>query len=160
MKPVVVFDCVVCLQGAARESGPAGACLGLMKNGQITVCVSESTLTELADVLDRPKTRQRFKTLTPGRVETFLRELRNTAVLVEQVPEAFTYPRDPDDELYVNLSLAAGATYLVTWDADLLDLMKENPEGSAFRSRFPGLRILTPVDFLRELAPPANPSDR
>jgi hypothetical protein len=38
--------------------------------------------------------------------------------------------------------------------------MGENPEGAAFRSRFPGLRIPTPVAFLRELAsPPAAPAE-
>jgi putative PIN family toxin of toxin-antitoxin system len=123
-----------------------------MSDGQVTLCVSRSTLAEVSDVLNRPKSRQRFKTLTPERTEAFLRELQKAAVLVDSVPEVFSYPRDPDDEPYVNLALAAGAPYLVTWDNDLLDLMEENPDGAAFRSRFPGLRILTPVAFLRELA--------
>jgi putative PIN family toxin of toxin-antitoxin system len=152
MRFLVVFDCVVCLQGAARESGPSGACFRLMKEGQISVCVSEPTLAELGDVLNRPKTRQRFKTLTSDRVKTFLDELRKTALFVDQVPQAFTYLRAPDDEPYVNLAIAVGANYLLTWDTDLLDLMKENAEGSDFRSRFPGLGILTPLDFLRNFA--------
>jgi putative PIN family toxin of toxin-antitoxin system len=159
MKLLVVFDCVVCLQGAARETGPAGTCFQLMKNGQITAYVSHATLAELADVLNRPKLRQRFKALTPERVDTFLQELQNAAALVDTVPQAFTYPRDPDDEPYVNLALAAGANYLVTWDKDLLDLMEDNAEGSDFRSRFPNLRILTPVALLGELGPPAAPPD-
>jgi predicted nucleic acid-binding protein len=46
-----------------------------------------------------------------------------------------------------------GAKYLLTWDKDLLFLMEENPDGAEFRERFPGLIILTPVAFLRELAP-------
>jgi len=143
---------VVCLQGAAREAGPAGACFRLMKDGQITVCVSLDTLAEVSDVLTRPKSRQRFKTLTPDRVEAFLRELRAAAVLLDPIPHVFTYPRDPDDEPYVNLALAAGANYLVTWDKDLLDLMSEAaPEGQDFRQRSPNLVILTPPDFLRAM---------
>src|SRR5207253_1176882 len=95
MKPGVIFDCVVCLQGAAREAGPAGACFRLMRDGQVTVYVSHSTLVEVADVLNRPKLRLRFKTLTGERVEAFLRELKEVAMVVDPVPQAFTYPRDP-----------------------------------------------------------------
>jgi putative PIN family toxin of toxin-antitoxin system len=152
MTPRVVLDCVVCLQGAAREAGPAGACFRLMKEGRIAVCVSPATLAEVSDVLSRPKSRQRFKTLTPDRVEAFLRELRATATLLDPVPHVFTYPRDPDDEPYVDLAAAAGANYLVSWDKDLLDLMSEaSPEGQDFRQRFPNLAILTPPDFLRAI---------
>jgi putative PIN family toxin of toxin-antitoxin system len=85
-----------------------------MKTGQLTVSVSASILEELADVLNRPKSRQRFKTLTPERVEAFLRELQNAAVFVDPVPAVFAYARDPDDEPYVNLAVAARANYLVT----------------------------------------------
>ncbi len=49
----------------------------------------------------------------------------------------------------MNVALAAGATYLVTWDNDLLDLMKAgNAEGEALKGRAPGLVILTPPDLL------------
>jgi len=149
-----VFDCVVFLQGAARETGPAGACFRLMKEGAVTLCLSPQVLAEVSDVLTRPKSRQRFKTLTAERVQTFLQELRAKAVFFDAVPQVFTYPRDPDDEPYVNLALVAGARYLVTWDNDLLDLMNEaTPEGKDFRQRFPNLAILNPVDFLQQLSP-------
>lgn len=151
MKPRVVLDCVVCLQGAARETGPAGACFRLMREGVVTVCLSSPVLAEISDVLTRPKSRQRFKTLTTERVEAFLLELQNQAILIEPVPEVFIFPRDPDDQAYVDLALAAGAKYLVTWDNDLLDLMADGPESIEFKGRFPGLIILTPVAFLREL---------
>lgn len=70
------------------------------------------------------------------------------------MPKQFTYARDPNDEPYVNLALAAGAQYLVTFDQDLLDLMTQaTPEGKDFHQRFPGLLILTPVAFLQALSP-------
>lgn len=160
MKPRVVFDCVVCLQGAARETGPAGACFRLMRAGAVTACVSAAVLAEVKDVLNRPKVRRRFKSLTVERVDAFLRQLEGNAVVADSVPEVFTYPRDPDDERYVDLALAAGAKYLVTWDNDLLNLMADNPDGADFRNRFPGLRVLTPVAFLREIAQtPATPPE-
>ena len=73
------------------------------------------------------------------------------------MPLQFPYPRDPKDELYLNLAIAAGARYLVSWDNDLLDLMADNPDGTAFRGRFPGLMVLTPVAFLRELGQASTP---
>ena len=103
MKPRVVFDSVVCLQGAAREAGPAGACFRLMKESHITVFVSHETLAEVADVLNRPKLRQRFKSLTDEVVAAFLGELQNSGVLVDPVPQALSYPRDPDDEPFSQL---------------------------------------------------------
>jgi hypothetical protein len=35
-------------------------------------------------------------------------------VFVHDVPRIFEYDRDPKDEAYINLALAAGATYLVS----------------------------------------------
>jgi predicted nucleic acid-binding protein len=59
--------------------------------------------------------------------------------------------RDPDDSHYVNLALAADAKLIVSRDRDLLDLMDNSiPEGLDFQGRFPSLRILDPVAFLRE----------
>jgi uncharacterized protein len=154
MIPGAVFDCVVFLQAAARETSPAGACFRLLIEATITLYVSPEILTEISEVLRRPKLRQRFKTVTPERVDAFLRELQNRAVLLNAVPEVFTYPRDPDDEPYVNLAVAARARYLVTWDKDLLDLANDaTAEGSAFQQRFPDLRIVDPVAFLRVFAP-------
>jgi predicted nucleic acid-binding protein len=72
---------------------------------------------------------------------------------VSDVPKVFTYPRDPDDEPQINLAVAAGVRYLVTWDNDLLDLMSEKKAaGSDFRQRFPQLLILTPVALIREIS--------
>ncbi len=65
-------------------------------------------------------------------------------------PAAMSLPRDPDDEPYLNLAVAASADYLVTRGNDLLDLMQD----SAFRARCPRLTILDPVALLQILSPP------
>ena len=52
----------------------------------------------------------------------------------------------------MNLAVAARAEFLVLRDNDLLDLSDESrDEGRDFRLRFPNLRILDPVGFLREV---------
>ena len=61
----------------------------------------------------------------------------------------FVLSRDPKDEPYLNLAIATDASYLVSRDNDLLDLMTD----SEFRTQHPDLKILDPVAFLRELQP-------
>lgn len=49
---------------------------------------------------------------------------------------------------YINLAIEAGASYLVSTDLDLLDLMDQSTaEGNDFQKWFPGLRIVTPSAF-------------
>jgi len=152
--PGAVFDCVVLLQAAVSNKGPAFACKGLLDSGRFTVFLSPEVLAEITDVLNRADLQKKFKTLTPERAEAFLCELTSKATSLTDVPRRFSYERDPDDEPYINLALAAGARYLVTWDNDLLDLMREdNPAGRDFRASYPALVILTPVAFLREFSP-------
>ena len=151
--PRAEFDCMVFLQGAAREASPAGACLKLARERVISLCLSPEVLAEVRDVLTRPKTRQKFKTLTPERVTAFLQELTSKAFLLSEVPQSFAYPRNPDDEPYINLAIAAGAKYLVSRDKDVLDLAKD----SDFQSRFPDLTILDPAAFLQEVVRKAEP---
>jgi putative PIN family toxin of toxin-antitoxin system len=151
--PLAVFDCMAYLQAAARPDGPARACLGLVQAGRVTVAMSPAIRAEVEDVLGRPKVRQRFKSLTSEAAAVFLNDLDRLTTTTEVARSIAVLPRDPKDEPYLNLALTVGAKYLVTWDNDLLSLMGENPEGADFRERFPGLIILTPVAFLRELAP-------
>jgi putative PIN family toxin of toxin-antitoxin system len=146
-----VVDCMVYLQAAAREDGPAAACLQLVGDGRVRLYTSPEVIAEVSDVLTRPKVRQKFSALTPDAVALFLQEVADQAMMLAEVPKVFTLERDPKDETYVNLALAAGARYLVSWDNDLLDLGNEDQEaGKAFRQRFPDLIILNPMAFLRE----------
>lgn len=151
--PRVIFDCMVFLQGAARKTSPARACLNLAEEGFVELCLSAAILAEVKDVLTRPETRKRFPDLTIPDVEEFLANISSQAMIYLNVPEEFRYARDPKDEPYVNLALVARAKYLVTRDSDLLDLMDESTEeGRAFRFKYPFLTILDPVAFLKKMA--------
>ena len=145
MSDRAVFDCMVYLQAAANPSGPAFACFALVDAGKVTLCTSAPIFAEVRDVLNRPALRTKFPRLTAERVEAFLCNVEAKAVVLAEVPHVFSYPRDPDDEPYLNIAVAAGAKHLVSRDKDLLDLMSD----SDFRSRFPDLTILDPVAFLQ-----------
>src|SRR5439155_634872 len=107
-------------------------------------------LTEIRDVLTRPKIRQRFPSLTDELVDGFLDSVRRHATVLDDVPSAISYPRDPKDEKYLNLAVAAQATYLVSRDNDLLDLMNpRQAQEEAFRTRHPTIAIIDPIAFLQ-----------
>jgi putative PIN family toxin of toxin-antitoxin system len=146
-----VFDCMTFLQATARPNGPAAECMRLVDGGAIALFVSDDILHEVEDVLSRPMVRRKNPLLTDQAVRRLLDRLEQTATRMESVAESISYPRDPKDEPYLNLAIAASAKYLVTRDKDLLDLMAENPEGSRFQAQFPDLKILDPVAFLREV---------
>lgn len=151
-KPRVVFDCMVYLQAAAREEGPAAACLRLAENHFISLFLSREILREVREVLAHPKIRERFSQLTDDIVTAFIERLRTVADVMTTIPKHFSYVRDVDDEPYINLAVEVGADYLVSRDKDLLDLMQWTTEdGREFQKRFRFLRIVDPVTFLNEM---------
>jgi len=89
--------------------------------------------------------------LTDETVTAFVERLRKTAELVGRVPKRFTFTRDVNDEPYLNLAIEVQADYLISRDNDLLDLMKPGTaDGDELHERFPSLKILDPVAFLKE----------
>jgi putative PIN family toxin of toxin-antitoxin system len=140
------------VQATANEKGPSALVLNLLDKGEIRLFISEEVLLEIRTVLNRPELRQKLRGITDERVEALLRRLDSRAILVRQVPRVFEYPRDANDEPYLNLAIVANAKYLVSRDNDLLDLMSaEDLEAQAFRQRYSTLTILDPVAFLRRL---------
>lgn len=149
---IVVFDCVVFLQGLIKESGPAVTCLERIEQGRFRLAVSPETMAELRDVLYRSSLRQSFPLLTNNKADQLIELLLLKGKLFRKVTRLFELPRDPDDEPYLNLAIESNARFLVTRDRDLLDLMRwDTKEGSDFQSLFPELKILDPVAFLKEI---------
>lgn len=151
-RPGVVFDCMIFLQATASRSGPAAELFRQLDAGRFTLYVSEAILREVRDVLARPRVRRKNPDLTDERVEALLRHLAAVAVPVADVPRASDLPRDPKDEPYLDLALASGASFLVSRDKDLLDVMSD----LTFRADHPGLTILNPASFLRLLSGPTD----
>ncbi len=148
-----VFDCMVFLQAAARSTGPAAACLQAVRDGRLELVISPEIVAEVRDVLARPRTLRKFPTLTAEAVDVFVRDIEARAVALSDVPHTFILARDPKDEPYINLAIAARASHLVSRDKHLLDLMAD--EG--FRQAYPNLIILDPVAILQELASKSVP---
>jgi putative PIN family toxin of toxin-antitoxin system len=143
---------MVFLQAAVRDAGPAFACLQLAEGEVVELLVCPSLLAEVRDVLSRPEICSKFQ-LSGERVLRFLARIDSCATAGPDPPKAFTLPRDPDDERYLNLAIAGGADYLVSWNERHLNyLMRaDTTEGRDFCARYPILKIATPVEFLKVL---------
>ncbi len=108
---------------------------------------SPETVGELRDLLARPNIWKKLPHLTDEVANEFIAEIDRVGTSLFGVPRVFEYPRDPKDEPYINLAIAARADYLTSRDKDLLDLMQD----TNFTGRFPGIRILDPAALLRDL---------
>jgi len=156
-RPGAVFDTGIVLQAALNPLGPAAAALDLFDQEKVTVYLCPRLRSEWEEVLMRPSLRARNPQVTDAQVEAALQRFDDRAILVPNPPTYLIYPRDPDDEPVINLAIHVRAQHLVTRDRDLLDLMDPTrPEGEEFRRRFPHLRILDPVTFVRDLTAEAT----
>jgi putative PIN family toxin of toxin-antitoxin system len=98
------------LQAATGAStAPAASCLRLAERGKVKLLLSPSLLSELTDVLSRPALRKKFRMLSDETAAHFLAHAVSCAEALPEPPKAFTLPRDPDDEPYLNLAIAGKA---------------------------------------------------
>lgn len=147
----IVCDCMVFIQAVANEEGPAAKIFDLMDAGEIRLYVSNQILREVREVMTRPRLKANLG-LTDERIEALFCRLEVKAFWLREVPHTFDFHRDPKDEPYINLAVAADAIFIVSRDNDLLDLMSDYDDDSKeFRRRFRPLRVITPEALLSEV---------
>jgi putative PIN family toxin of toxin-antitoxin system len=156
-RPRVILDCNVLVQAILTPAGPGAACIALADGGRITLVTSRDTLAEARDVLNRPEIRRLKPDMATSDVDRFLEALAYRSAYLRDVPRVVSWPRDPKDEPYLNLAVAAQAQYLVTRDQDLLVLNSDHSDEAKrvrqlTRNR---LEIVTPTEFLASVGPRA-----
>ncbi len=108
------------------------------QQGQLTLVLAESTARELLRVLAYPEFR-----LQAAERERLLEDLLPWCESwTAAIPSSAYRVRDPHDQVFLDLALAAAIPVLVTGDADLL----------ALQETVPALQIFTPADFHSGLA--------
>lgn len=142
---VAVFDTNIILQGILSEGGPADECLRFVFQGKVRLITTDAVLGEIEDVISRPKLVSKYPQLRTERPNQIIAKIRSEAAFVSQPPNIYRFERDPKDEIFINLAIAANAEYLVSRDNDLLDLRLDEE----FTSSFPDLKIVSPFDFLQ-----------
>lgn len=145
---------MVYLQTLTSPEGTSGRCFGLIDRGWVELHVSPTVLLEIGDIFTRPSVRARFPWVTDEEAYALAMRIRDvSAIYLGTPPHALRLPRDPKDEPYLDLAVAVGADFLVTWNYRHLGYLEsENKqECLVFRQRFPNLKVRDPVTFLRTI---------
>jgi putative PIN family toxin of toxin-antitoxin system len=134
-----IIDTNVLLSGLLWHGAPH-AVLEHLRAGTLTFVCSPALLTELADVIHRPKFAAILERsgVKPGPLMT---QLRRLAEIVDPPPLPAQVSRDPDDDAVLALAVAAQVDLIVSGDGDRLDLASHQ-----------GIRIVSPADALQLIA--------
>lgn len=133
-----VVDTNILIRSVLKPKGPTGPILSQLKAGRFQLLFSAPLLEELAEVLSRPRFRDKYG-VSAADVANIL------TLLVSEGEEVFpSVPikacRDPKDNKFLEAALAGRADVIVTGDEDLFAL---HP--------FEGIQILGLTAFLDRL---------
>ena len=103
-RPRVVYDCNIFVQSLININGPGGRCVRKAQSGEVSLFVTAFIISEIRE--SQRKIPAKYG-VTREQTEALAAGIETIATVVDQVPVAFTYPRDPDDAHYVNLAVAA-----------------------------------------------------
>ena len=133
----VVFDTQLFLRASINQrSLPAKLIFDM--SDKYELLISPAIIEEIIDVLNRPKLRIKFTSLTDNIVEQVTTLLSNaTQVNPADIPAV---SRDPKDDMFLACAILAKATHIVSEDKDLLVL---NP--------YNAIQIMNASDFLAVL---------
>ena len=144
---LAVYDCMLFFRAASRPSR-VHPLFELVDQGRVLIALGPDVLAEIRDVLKRPKLVAKYPALTSEAVDAFVAQYLYLATWIDNVPEHYSLVRDPKDSKYLNLAITANAPYVVTTDLDLLDQMDPSSiAGQDFRSRYPAIEVVTPIEF-------------
>lgn len=134
----VVIDTNILVSRYLTPHGLAGQILRLWRDERFELLVSEATLEELRDVLQRPSIRGRGQ-LSLRQIDEIIEGFRISATVVSPT-ETIQVVVDPDDDKFLECAVAGGAELIVSRDPHLLDVKE-----------YRGIRLVTPLTFLRIL---------
>jgi putative PIN family toxin of toxin-antitoxin system len=116
-----VFDATTLVSALLTPKGISAQLLSLAVGGAFELCLSNAIIAETQHVLlNREHLRLKF-TYSNRDVEEFCSLLSAFARIVSDLPP-LQVSRDPEDDYVIATALAAGVSYLVTRDKDLLTL--------------------------------------
>ena len=132
----VVIDTGVIVSALLQRDGTSRKALTLALN-HCQLMASVATVTELKDVLGRPKFRKAF---TQTEANELISLVTKRSDLID-VHSTLAICRDSTDNMFLNLAIDGKANIMLSRDLDLLTL---HP--------FRGIPVLNPADFLNWMA--------
>jgi putative PIN family toxin of toxin-antitoxin system len=134
--PRAVIDTNILIRALIKPLGTVGPVLRYLRDGAYVLIYSEPILTELVDVLNRPRIRNKYGLSTEDiEIVVSLILLRGELVVPKR---RITICRDSKDNMFLEAAADGSANVIVSGDDDLLSL--EN---------FEEIPIITPFEFLK-----------
>jgi putative PIN family toxin of toxin-antitoxin system len=133
-----VIDTNILISALIKPIGNVGQVLRHLRDGSYVLIYSDQLLTELVDVLNRPRIRKKYGLSTED-IETVvsLIMLRGETIVPKR---RITICRDSKDNMFLEVAADGNANMIVSGDDDLLSL-----------EEFEGIPIVTPFEFLQEI---------
>ena len=131
-----IIDTNILVSALIKPEGTVGPVLHRLRDDDYEIVLSEQLLTELVDVLNRPRIKEKYGLDTKD-IETVLALLLLRGRIVSPV-ERIDVCRDPKDNMFLEAALTAEADVIVSGDEDLLVL-------DSFRS----IPVIGPAAFLQ-----------
>ena len=131
-----VLDTNILVSGILYEAGPQAKLLALARLGKFEVFLSVNIISELRDVLLRPK----FN-LTEKEVDSAIKELLKFCKIIVPSEKLNVVKADPDDNAIIEAAMAGKVHFIVSGDRHLLDIKK-----------FRNVKIVNTFEFFKELA--------
>ncbi len=117
MPAIVVIDTNVWVSAFINPHGAPAQIREAFVQGKFQVVLSVPLLDEIAEVLARPRIREKYK-IDDSEIAAFLRALAERGIPVIPVGDLHVC-RDPDDDLVLETALLGNARYMITRDDDL-----------------------------------------
>jgi putative PIN family toxin of toxin-antitoxin system len=142
----IVLDTNIWLDWLVFEDTGIATIRQLQEAGHVEILIDETCEAELAEVLARRFGKRQLEHAAQQAALAACRRLTTRVGARAPGPERARLPlcRDPDDQKFLELALAAGADVIVTKDKALLDLARRK---KAQVGRTVPFRILHPDDF-------------
>ena len=136
----VVLDTNVLISATLFEGSEAQKLVNELMERGAEICCSEEMLSEYAEAVERDFVAEKKLEITKERLPFLVAHIRRLAVFVD-ADAGIRASRDPKDDKIIECALAGDCGYIVTYDADLLD-MKE----------YDKVKIIKPAGMRRILA--------
>jgi len=134
--PKVVIDTNVLVSALLKDNSLPAFILALLREGMIIACISKDILEEYKEVLKR----DRFSAFKKD-ASLLLTSLKKKALLVEPKTRITVITADPDDNMFLECAVEAGADFLITG----------NTRHFPFRS-YHNTLIVSPKEFIEGAA--------
>jgi len=134
-----VVDTNILISGVIKPERATGEILRRLRDGEFALLYTEPLLVEFAEVINRPRIRQKYS-LGSEDIETVL-----ALILLRGEPidptRRVEICRDPKDNMILEAAVAGQANMITSGDFDLLSLRE-----------FEGMPIISSAEFLQRLA--------